>query len=156
MLIASGKVRAAIPLNVATMRTGTVIPLDAYARKLEQCRFGSTNYLVFSHENGGTVAVRDLNTGTVTRSAEAGDDPTCTDDGDPGVYAIEKSLVNDQIARLDLPGLHRQGYLPAEPDTAALYESLDHRLIALDANHRVSTVEEYPATTSLGPLSDLK
>lgn len=156
VLIASGKVRAAIPLHVATMHTGPVVPLDAYARKLEQCRFGNANYLVFSHENGGTVGVRDLKTGTVTRSTVAGDDPTCLDDGNPGVYAIEKTLVNDQIARLDLPGLHRQGYLPAAHDTAALYESLDHRLIALDASRRVSTVEEYPAETSLGQLSDLR
>jgi hypothetical protein len=154
VLIANGKVRAAVPLNVVTLQPGPAIPLDAYARKLEQCRVGTTSYLVYSHENGGTVAVRDLRTGASTHSTVAGDDPTCVG-GTPGVYAMQKSLVNDQVAVFDLPGLRQQGHLPAEHDTIALYETLDHHLIALDATQRVSTVEEYPAQT-LGPISDLR
>ena len=100
------------------------------------------------------VSVEDLKTRTITRSSVAGDDPTCVT-GTQGVYAIQKTLVNDEIALLDLPGLRQQGHLSAEHDTAALYESLDHHLIALDATRRVSTVEEYPVK-DLGPISELR
>ena len=82
------------------------------------------------------------------------DDPTCID-GSPGIYAIEKSLVNDKIAILDVPGLQEQRNLSAEGDTAVLNESFDHRLLALDITGRVSTVEEYPPE-QIGPLGQLR
>ncbi len=146
VLVRNNHVRAAIPLDINALTAGKAIPLDADSRKLEQCRIGTTDYLVYNagtRQNGtGEVAVRDLRTGVTTRSTIAADDPTCVSGS--GVYAIEKSLVNDRIAVLDVPALQQRRIFAAADDTAALYESLDHRLLALDVTSRVATVEVYP------------
>jgi hypothetical protein len=158
VLVEAGSVRAAIPLDTQNLTAGKAIPLDGSSRELEQCLIGTTTYLIYnttpSTVSTGTVAVRDLRTGVTTRSTIVADDPTCIS-GAPGIYAIEKSLVNDKIAILDVPGLQEQSNLAAESDTAALNETLDHRLLALDITGRVSTVEEYPADT-LGPVGQLR
>jgi hypothetical protein len=149
VLVQAGRVRAAIPLDVANLSVGKGVALDADSRELEQCRIGATNYLVYNQgtlqDGTGTVAVRDMRTGITTRSTIVADDPTCVSGG--GVYAIEKSLVNDRIAVLDVPGLQQERMLAANGDTAALYETLDHRLLALDVTDRTSTVEVYPPQT---------
>jgi hypothetical protein len=158
VLVEAGTVRAAIPLDTQSLTAGKAIPLDGGSRELEQCLIGATTYLVYNltttSAGTGTVAVRDLRTGVTTRSTVVADDPTCID-GSPGIYAIEKSLVNDKIAILDVPGLQEQRNLSAESDTAVLNQSFDHRLLALDITGRVSTVEEYPPE-SIGPLGQLR
>lgn len=142
-MIGNGDDRSAVPIDVPSMRLHTPINLDAGAKHPELCRLGSSDYLVFSGGNQGTIVVREIETGIVVRSSVVADSPTCID-GHAAVFAISKSFAARTIAVLTLPGLLQASLIPASNDAAELYQSFDHHLFALDSTARSSNIEVFP------------
>jgi hypothetical protein len=143
VMLANHESRSALSIAVPAMKIGKPIPLDAGAKSLEQCKIGSSDYLVYSGGTQGTIVVRELETGIVLRSSVVADNPTCLTGRDQ-VFAIEKSFAARTIAVLTLPGLLQATVVPASNDAAGLYESQDHHLIALNATSRLSNIETFP------------
>ena len=143
VMVGDGQTRTALPLSLPSLHVGKPIALDAGAKHPDLCKLGSNDYLVFSGGTQGTIVVRELETGIVVRSNVVADNPTCLQ-GRNEVFAISKSFAARTIAVMTLPGLLQASLIPASNDAAALYESADHHLLALNATSRSSNVELFP------------
>jgi hypothetical protein len=142
LLASTGDARAALPIDITVMRVGSAVPLEARARTLQQCQVGSSTYLAYTDGPSGTVTVRDLRTGNAVHSSVVADGPECGSDG--RVYAIAKGLTSRTIVVLSAPQLDEIGTIPVANDAAALYMTSDHRLLELDANPQVASIEVVP------------
>jgi hypothetical protein len=142
VLLRNSKAVVALPIQSPMLHIGKAIPLDAGARELEQCKLDANDYLVYTEGNKGTIVMREIESGTTLHSSVVADDPTCLS-GKPRIYAIQKSFAARTIAVLDIPNLTELGAVAASNDVAALYETLDHHMIALNATPRLSNVETF-------------
>ena len=142
LLASTGEARAALPIDISGLRVGSAIPLEARARTLQQCQVGSFTYLAYTDGPSGSVTIRDLKNGTVIHSSVVADSPECGADG--RVYAIAKGLTARSVVVLAAPQLDEVGTIPVANDATALYLTGDHRLLELDANPQVASIEVVP------------
>jgi hypothetical protein len=142
VLLRNSKAVAALPIQSPMLHVGKPIPLDAGARGLEQCKLDANDYLVYTEGLKGTIVMREIESGTTLHSSVVADSPTCPS-GKARIYAVQKSFAARTIAVLDIPNLTELGVVAASNDLAALYETLDHHMIALNATPRLSNVETF-------------
>jgi hypothetical protein len=140
-LIGAGGDRAAVPINLPSLRVGTALPLDADARGLQQCRSSRGTFLLYT-DGRGQLALRDLVTGVVARSSSQGEGATCAQGGDVA-YAISGDILQRSISALHLPELQPFSSLPASRDAIALYQTDEQKLVSLNSANRVSSVQTF-------------
>ena len=148
-LVANGDARAAVPIRVRALRADRPIPLEADDRDLEQCQVDTHQYLLYTQSNG-TVAMRDVASGQTVHSVVVAESPTCVD-GNHRIVAISGNPTARAIVVLAFPGLIQAGAIPASINASAIYETLDHTLVALDATPRESNLETFSDDQLDGP-----
>lgn len=138
----SGASRAAVRVDVPTLRLQNVIALNAGASSLAECNSHAGSFLVYGDERMGGVEVRDLHSNGTALARLPGEGLTCLRGSDL-VYAVTGNIFARRIAVLRLPAMAEVGSMPASRNARALYASPASRLIALNATTGVSTIETY-------------
>jgi hypothetical protein len=152
LLAGNLNVRAALPLDIPSLRAGAAIPLVAGARTLQQCKIGALDYLVYTDGDRGVVMVRAVASGRTLSSAVVADSPECGDDG--RIYAISKSFSARSLAVLALPSLEQVGSIPISNLATTLYQRGNHEIMSLDATAQRASFEMLPQKSDAGTRSE--
>jgi hypothetical protein len=135
--------RVAVPIDLATLTVGRGIPLASGSSDVELCSYAGRPALLYAEGSRKTLALNLLESADILHSSTVAEHPICFPGGTEA-YAITHGPSLTGISIVALENLAQVAVAPASLDAAALAESSDRHLIALNAHDHVSSLETFP------------